>query len=266
MTGRWVCLLYHDVVADVSRPATGPRRFAVQDRSFEEQLDLIRDCGYNGCSIATALTTATERPLAISFDDGDLGQFTAAFPALVARGMTATFFVTTSWVGKPGYVNWDQLREMKCAGMSVQSHTRTHPFLSELDAQALGEELRGSKAELDDALEQTTDMLALPGGDFPPSTLRRIVRESGYRVVATSRWGSNGGVASGRAEPLYLRRCTVRGMPSPEHVRRILAGDRWLGGQRRLREAVLSAMRRSLGPSRYARWRRHVLDALVRVT
>ena len=45
-----------------------------------------------------------------------------------------------------------------------------------------------------------------------------------------------------------------------------LAGDRWLGGQRRLREAVLSAMRRSLGPSRYARWRRHVLDALVRAT
>ncbi len=255
MTGRWVCLLYHDVVADASGPATGPRRFAVHHRGFEEQLDLIRDCGYQGCSIATALTNATERPLAISFDDGDLGQLTAAFPALVARGMTATFFVTTSWVGKPGYMTWDQLREMKCAGMSVQSHTRTHPFLSELDAQALREELHGSKAELDDALEQATDMLALPGGDFPPSRLRRIVWESGYRVVATSRWGSN-----------RVRRCTVRGMPSPEHVRRILAGERWLGGQRRLREAVLSAMRRSLGPSRYARWRRHVLDALVRAT
>jgi len=266
VTGRWVCLLYHDVVADVCQPAAGPRRFAVHNRSFEEQLDLIKDCGYHGCSIATALTTVMERPLAISFDDGDLGQFTAAFPALVARGMTATFFVTTSWVGKPGYMTWDQLREMKCAGMSVQSHTRTHPFLSELDAQALRQELRESKAELDDALEQATDMLALPGGDFPLSRLRRLVQESGYRVVATSRWGSNPGVVPSRTEPLYLRRCTVRGMPTPEHVRRILVGDRWLGGQRRLREAVLSAMRRSLGPSRYARWRRHVLDALVWAT
>lgn len=266
MMGRLVCLLYHDVVADLVAPPTGPSRFAVCHRSFEEQLDLIRDCGYHGCSIAAALTRPSERSLAISFDDGDLGQFTRAFPALVARGMTATFFVTTSWVGKRGYVTWAQLREMKYAGMSVQSHTRTHPFLSELDAQALRDELHGSKADLDDALQQATDMLALPGGDFPPSGLRRMVSESGYRVVATSRWGSNRAVAPAGTEPLYLRRCTVRGMPTPEHVRRVLAGDRWLGGQRRLREAVLSAVRRSLGPSRYARWRRHVLEALVGAT
>lgn len=261
-----MCLLYHDVVAELSGPSAGPSRFAVRHRNFEEQLDLIRDCGYRGCSIAAALTTPAERQLAISFDDGNLGQFTRAFPALVARGMTATFFVTTSWVGKPEYMTWAQLQEMKRAGMSVQSHTRTHPFLSELGAQALREELRGSKAELDDALEQATDMLALPGGDFPPSGLRCIVRESGYHVVATSRWGTNRGRAPAGTEPLYLCRCTVQGAPGPGYVRRILAADRWLGGQRRLREAVLRAMRRSIGPSRYARWRRQVLNALARPT
>jgi peptidoglycan/xylan/chitin deacetylase (PgdA/CDA1 family) len=259
-------LLYHDVAADGAGRSTGPSRFAVQHRSFEEQLDLITDSGYRGCSIAAALTTPTERQVALSFDDGDLGQFTRAFPALVARGMTATFFVTTSWVGTPGYVTWAQLREMKSAGMSIQSHTRTHPFLSELAADALRRELRGSKAELDEALEQATDMLALPGGDFPASGLRRLVPESGYRVVATSRWGSNGNAVTVETDPLYLRRCTVHGAPTPGYVRRMLAADRWLGGRRRLREAVLSATRRGLGPSRYARWRRHLLDALAQPT
>jgi peptidoglycan/xylan/chitin deacetylase (PgdA/CDA1 family) len=238
----------------------------VWQRGFEEQLDLIRDCGFRGCSIAAALSSPTDRQLAISFDDGDLGQFTRAFPALVARDMTATFFVTTSWVGRPGHVSWAQLREMKSAGMSVQSHTRTHPFLSELGAAALREELCGSKGELDNALEQATEMLALPGGDFPPSRLRRMVKDAGYQVVATSRWGTNRAEGAVGADPLYLRRCTVRGAPRPAHVRRILAADRWLGGRRRLREAVLSAIRRSLGPSRYARWRRQCLDALARAT
>jgi peptidoglycan/xylan/chitin deacetylase (PgdA/CDA1 family) len=266
VTGRWVCLLYHDVTPELGGPASGPRRFAVQPRSFEEQLDLIRDCGYRGCSIGDALTTPRERRVAISFDDGDLGQFARAFPALVARGMTATFFVTTSWVGRAGYVAWAQLREMKSAGMSIQSHTRTHPFLSELSGCALWDELAGSKADLDDTLEQSTHMLALPGGDFPPGRLRRLVKESGYSVVATSRWGYNRGAGPGGTEPLYLRRCPVQGAPRRDYMRRVLTGDRWLAGQRRLREAFLGAVRRSLGASRYARWRRQFLDALAQPT
>jgi hypothetical protein len=109
-------------------------------------------------------------------------------------------------------------------------------------------------------------MLALPGGDLPPSGLRSVVRGAGYRVVATSRWGTNRAEEALSADPLYVRRCTVRGAPRPAHVRRILAADRWLGGRRRVREAVLSAIRRSLGPSRYARWRRQCLEALARAT
>lgn len=263
MTGRWVCLLYHDVAAELGRPASGPSRFAVGRRSFEAHLDLIRDCGYRGCAIATALVATTEPRVAISFDDGELGQCTHALPALVARGMTATFFITTSWVGRAGFVTWAHLRDMKSAGMSIQSHTHTHPFLSELDERALHEELRESKAILDDKLEQATDMLALPGGDPPRAAFRHMVREAGYAVVATSHWGANPDRVPPGGGPLRLHRCTVRGAPALQHMRRILAADWWLGRRRRLREAVLSATRRSLGPSRYARWRRHLLDALA---
>jgi peptidoglycan/xylan/chitin deacetylase (PgdA/CDA1 family) len=253
----WVCLIYHDVTEGA--PAAGGRGyFAVSAASFARQLDLIRDTGLRGCSIARAL----EQPagaLAISFDDGDLGQAVRAFPALAARGMTATFFVTTSWMGTPGYASWAQLREMRAAGMSIQSHTHTHPFLSELDASRLRDELRRSRETLDEQLEQRTTMIAFPGGDAPRPALRHLLADEGYEFVATSRWGRNKPGAT--PLPRYLNRCTVRGAPPDTLFLDTIRGDRWLSLRKQARERTLAFLRSSLGPTRYASWRRQLLDA-----
>ena len=252
--------MYHDVGGTRAVQSGGPEYFRVPAAAFARQLDQIRDLGWTACSVTEALQPGPARRVAVSFDDGDAGQFAHAFPALAARGMTATFFVTTSWVGRPGYVSWEHLREMKAAGMSVQSHTHTHPFLSELDGTALHNELRASKDALDETLEQATDAIALPGGDFPRHRLRHVFEAAGYRVVATSRWGTNR--AAGTAAGVRLvRRCTVRGVPSPDAFRRVLHGDRWLAARRLLRESALGAMRNALGPTRYTRWRRRLLHA-----
>jgi peptidoglycan/xylan/chitin deacetylase (PgdA/CDA1 family) len=260
--GGWVCLLYHDIgEATSSRRGGGREWFAVPETAFARQLDLVRDAGYRGCSIAHALVGDGPR-VAISFDDGMRSDYERAFPALVARGMTATFFVITDRVGTPGYVTWPELREMRQAGMSVQSHTRRHPFLSELDAAGVREELAGAKAALDDALGQDTDQLALPGGDAPAGRLGSLIAETGYRVLATSRWGRNRG---GEGDlPRRIRRCTVAGVPDDARFRRMLRGDWSLGLRRRLREGVLARVRAILGPTRYAAWRRRVLDGALR--
>lgn len=257
----WVCLIYHDVTARPPLAAGGPEYFAVSVEQFDRQLDLIRELGLRGCSIADAMGRP-EGAVAISFDDGDLGQAERAFPALARRGMSATFFVTTSWVGTARYASWDQLRDMRGAGMSIQSHTHRHPFLSELDAPALRDELRRSREILDEKLGQNTTMIAFPGGDAPRASLRHMLLAEGYEVVGTSRWGLNAPDDSGR--PRYVRRCTVRGAPAPQAFRAIVTGDPWLGVKRQVRESALALVRSSLGPSRYARWRREFLDRMRR--
>ena len=121
--------MYHDVGSHRVGMTGGTAYFAVHHSTFVRQLTIIQELGLRGCSIAETMADPAGR-VAISFDDGDAGQAAYAFPALRAAGMTATFFVTTSWVGSAGYVTWDQLREMRAAGMSIQSHTHSHPFLS----------------------------------------------------------------------------------------------------------------------------------------
>lgn len=263
MSERWVCLLYHDVTDGATGAGSGDY-FSVPAAAFASQLDWIRDAGYAGCSLEEGLRYAGPPHVVITFDDGEIGQYELAFRALAACRMTATFFVTTDWVGQPGYVTWGQLREMKAAGMSIQSHTRSHPFLSELDRRAVLDELCGSKEALDQALGQSTESVALPGGDFPPPGAGKLFREAGYTVVATSRWGANHIQGRGEPLPLLVRRCTVRGTPGEPEFRRVLAGDRWLSVRRRAREAALGALRSSLGASRYAAWRRRFLDAAGR--
>jgi peptidoglycan/xylan/chitin deacetylase (PgdA/CDA1 family) len=260
MTGQWVCLVYHDVLPHRPRLNGSPEFFGVSHRTFVDQLDIIRDSGMVGCSLAEALERGGRGCVAISFDDGDAGQYARAFPTLLERKMTATFFIATSWVGRPDYVTWDQLREMKQAGMSIQSHTRTHAYMSELDPQAAGEEFRGSKEDLDTALEQNTDQIALPGGFEPPRVLWPLLLGAGYRVVANSRWGLNPALANGTSSPVRIQRCWAHGEPSREHFRRILAGDRRLVARYWARRTALEPLKSALGASRYLRWRQQVLD------
>jgi peptidoglycan/xylan/chitin deacetylase (PgdA/CDA1 family) len=253
--------MYHDVSTEAVGVSGGPQHFSVTRRSFANQLDQIAAEGFQARSISDCRNTPLPLQVAISFDDGDLGQFENGHAELVKRGMTATFFITTDWVGRPGYVSWSQLREMRAAGMSIGSHSKSHPFLSELDEPALRAELLGSKDLIDQELEQLTDTLALPGGDRPRRSLRPVLRAVGYRVIATSRWGVNR-LNGADSDLLWVKRCTVRGEPGSDYFSRVLRGDAWLGFKRVTREATLAKLRETLGPTRYARWRSRLLDTV----
>lgn len=257
----WVSLVYHDVMPATSASGGGPERFAVPLSMFELMLDTIRDEGFLGCSLATALAERGKRRLAITFDDATAGQFEHAMPALRARGMTATVFAATDWVGKPGFMTWDQLRQISDWGMSVQSHTRSHPFLSELDETRLNPELVESKAALDRELRQDTNQIAFPGGDAPASRLRHLLAAAGYTVVVGTRWGRN---ADPPPPDRFIRRCTVRGSITAEEARRFVNADPWLAMAMHPREAALRSLRSTLGASRYERWRRRFLNVLSR--
>ncbi len=262
MQRSWVALMYHDIAPGSVGPSGGKEHFSVPVRKFREQLDMIHEMGFEGRSLEEVLDGTAPGRIAITFDDADAGQYTHGFPELIKRGMTATFFVVTDWVGQSGYAGWDQLRKMKMAGMSIQSHTRTHPFLSNLDEGALRDELCASKSLLDAKLDQDTSTLAFPGGDPPRRSLRALVAAAGYRFVATSTWGVNR-VRWQSPEPRPVRRCTIRGEVASTRFRRILEGDRALGASRQARDGFLRMIRRALGPNRYAEWRRAFLNKIT---
>jgi peptidoglycan/xylan/chitin deacetylase (PgdA/CDA1 family) len=259
-TDTWITLCYHDVQPVMPAGGGGPAHFTVPTASFELMLDTIARSGAIGCSLEAALASPGMRRVAITFDDANIGQYENAFPALVARGMTATFYVTTEWIGTPGFCTWDHLRAMKAAGMSIQSHTCSHPFLSELSEGNLLIELQESKREIDRELGQDTTEIAFPGGDPPRRSLRYVIGAAGYRYGVGTRWGMNRDTQTFRHQ--FVRRCTVRGELTPDVAERYVRADPWMAASWIAKEATLRRLRSTLGASRYARWRRAFLDVI----
>jgi hypothetical protein len=92
-----------------------------------------------------------------------------------------------------------------------------------------------------------------------------LLRESGYRVVATSRWGINPPVRGPRSATLRVARCWALGDPSGRQFRRILAGDPRLAARHWAHRVALEPLKAALGATRYLRWRERVLNALGNV-
>jgi peptidoglycan/xylan/chitin deacetylase (PgdA/CDA1 family) len=119
-------------------------------------------------------------------------------------------------------MTWDQVRELRRAGMHVQSHTRTHRVLQTLRPAEITDELRGSREALERELGEPIRAIAYPVG--PPiadrADLRAAVAATGYRVGF-----SMGGVNpfGGGLDPFDVRRiCFDRNM-SMASVRATLA-------------------------------------------
>lgn len=90
-------------------------------------------------------------------------------------------------------MTWDHVRELRRAGMDVQSHTHTHCVLQTLPPTALADELTRSRATLEDVLGEPVRALAYPVGKRLGRTshIRQAVADAGYEVGFSNCSGVN---------------------------------------------------------------------------
>ena len=90
-------------------------------------------------------------------------------------------------------LTWDHVRELKKAGMDVQSHTRTHRVLQTLHPEELSDELAGSRADLQRELGEPPRAVAYPVGTplLSMSPIRAALERAGYEIGFSNCTGSN---------------------------------------------------------------------------
>jgi peptidoglycan/xylan/chitin deacetylase (PgdA/CDA1 family) len=193
-------LVYHSVMPHHPGQSAEQRALDVDDSVFVAQMRYLVDGGYHVVSLA-ALVDALEgrdtlpnRAVVITFDDGWKNQYSHAFPILRRFGLTATFFVFTTPIGKDSkLMTWEQLRELQDAGMTIGSHTRTHPVLPDCHA-ALHNEVAMSRADIEQHLGRAPDFFAYPFGAWDAESAV-WARTAGYRA-ARAYWGGAWNAAS----------------------------------------------------------------------
>jgi peptidoglycan/xylan/chitin deacetylase (PgdA/CDA1 family) len=119
-------------------------------------------------------------------------------------------------------LNWDHARELRKAGMDVQSHTRTHRVLQTLNPDELSDELAGSRADLERELGEPTRALAYPVGNpvLGSSPIRVAVEKAGYELGFSNGTGSN--VLDGHVDRFNICRQTVGRSLTAEYLLAIL--------------------------------------------
>lgn len=181
---RTPVLMYHGILSSRAR---GKDKYGVTLTSFHGQLRALQLHEFNVVSLSDLRERKFTSPAAvITFDDGLESDYSNAFPALVQRNMTAQFFVNTANVGKPGYMDWSQIREMDQAGMHIGSHGHQHVDHSQPSESRLTAELRVSRQMLQDQLGHEVEWFAPPYGFVNRKTIR-AARAAGFSGIATSR-------------------------------------------------------------------------------
>jgi len=213
-------LVYHSIGDDPQNP------FSVSPEDFEEQVRFLSQA-YHVMALEELIACITDGErqvppdaVVITLDDGFEDNYTNAYPILRRYKVPATIFVIAERLRSGGaeqaeagdaypgrYLSWDQALEMCDHGISIGSHTLTHPWLTEMTRGAARREIVESKVVLEQGLGRPVSLFAYPGGricDFDRD-IRTMVAESGYSGACVGLNGTNGD----DTDPYLLRRTKI---------------------------------------------------------
>ena len=143
------------------------------------------------------------RTVAITIDDAYRTVYTEAWPRLKAAGIPFTVFVATGPVDKrfKDMMTWDQIRELKAAGVTIGHHTVTHSHMPE-DAPARNtSEITAGAARLAAELGARAQLFAYPYGEYGLA-VRKVIEQAGFIAA----FGQHSGVIYAGSDFLYLPR------------------------------------------------------------
>lgn len=186
-------LMYHRIAH-----VPGDRNSLPKER-FEEQLAYLSAHGYHTISAddlyqyLTAKKPLPKKPVLLTFDDGYVDNYHQALPLLQKYNMQAVVFPIYNWLGKEN--KWEnfgkqltktmtvnELKLWQQAGMDIQPHTASHPFLTQCTDEQLTDELINAKIQFEKLLDKPMPYLCYPYGFFNQKVID-FAQKANYKMA-----------------------------------------------------------------------------------
>ncbi len=209
---RTIVLTYHRVRDDTVTPD-----ISVSSKKFKEQIDFLRQ-RFEIISLQDVVNTIGENlnkgrdRVAITFDDGYKDNYLYALPILKEFNIPAAIFLISQFINnKDEFLNTAEIKEMKKWNIGFESHTATHPILSEINPEIARQEIVNSKAELESLLDEKIHYFAYPKGKSKHlnDVIKQQIKTAGYMAAFTT---ENGCIKQG-ADLFALKRIGIRDCP-----------------------------------------------------
>ncbi|MFN2508407.1 MAG: polysaccharide deacetylase family protein [Chthoniobacterales bacterium] len=198
-----VILGYHRFEKTVRRPDT-----EMTPEMFENQMKELKEKNIPVIAMQDFLAwkrgekNIPPRAAIITFDDGWKSQYEVGWPIMKKYGYPFTLFIYTEGIkgmrfGGGAAMGWEQLAEMRDAGVDIQAHSATHQDLRkpydkvqkkrlnpEEYQQFLTNEIIGSKQLLEQKLGIRVNCFAVPFG-YINDPVREFIRKAAYEGIFT---------------------------------------------------------------------------------
>ncbi len=183
-------LMYH-YIGNNPNPADHARDIlSVTPDKFEAQMKYLSDNGFQTITFDTLYPSLTQnqplppKPIILTFDDAYVDFYFNAYPILLKYNLLSTVFVPTNLVGKPAYMNWDQITQLNSTGrVNFLAHSQNHSYLTTLSDNDLTKELTISKKQLEDKLGKPINFMAYPYGAVNNRVIE-VTKKVGYLGAA----------------------------------------------------------------------------------
>jgi len=184
--------MYH-VIARAPAGAALPELF-VRPSDFAGQIRWLAAHGFHAVTLHQVYdywlrgTPLPAQPIVLSFDDGTLGQHTHALPVLRKLHWPGVLNLKVNALKSKYTLPPWRVRQMLAAGWELDSHTITHPDLTQVGDAQLWHEVDGSRVELRQMFHVPVDFFCYPSGRYDARVIA-AVRRAGYLGATTTNYG-----------------------------------------------------------------------------
>jgi peptidoglycan/xylan/chitin deacetylase (PgdA/CDA1 family) len=182
-------LCYHQIRDWKGSDSKTAKDYIVPLATFEQHLKMLADSGYHTIlpdQLYAYLTTGAklpEKPIMLTFDDGDLTQYTNALPIMDKYGFKGSFYIMTVAIGRRGkqhYMDKTQLKDLSDRGHVIAAHTWDHQNVKKLATpDDWKTQLEEPKAKLEEITGKPVRHFAYPFGLWKEESLPEVSKR-GY--------------------------------------------------------------------------------------
>ncbi len=138
---------------------------------FKQHIQIIKDLNYNFYNPKSFVNNfnkpKNKKEILITIDDGFKSFYENAWPYLKDNKIPFILFVSTEPVGKKGYMNWDQIREIHESDFGIIGHhSHTHEYLIDMENSEFIKDIETASEIFEEKFGYNPEIFSYPFGEY----------------------------------------------------------------------------------------------------